>query len=120
MSEMNIGTFARKCIVENPTMKNGEILALVKAQFPKAETKEASIAWYRSKLKQNPVTIKRDMSTVENEIVQVKLKLASLEEELAQMAEQDEQELLEQQEELEAKLAKIKELKAAKEEAKQE
>lgn len=122
---MNIGQFARKCILENPQAKNADIVKMVRAWKPEAKTTEACIAWYKSDMKKkgtatSTVEIKRTTATVEDEIIQVRMKLESLEEELAEMKAKDEMELLEQEEELMAKLEAIRVAKAKREEQPQE
>lgn len=120
---MNIGQLARKLIQENPGMKNADVVRKIRELKPEAKTTEACIAWYKSDMKKkgvSTVTVQRTQFTVEEEILQVKLKLASLEEELQGMREADEANLLSEEEELMEKLKRIQELKAAKEEPKEE
>lgn len=98
---MNIGQFARKCIQDNPSMKNEDILKLVQAQFPAAKTSYACIAWYKSDMKKKGVLVKpRTAEVVMAEIDALQAKLDELNEELlVKMQEEDPESL--QDEELE-------------------
>jgi len=108
----SIGSVARGFISANPTMKNEEILQLVKNEFPEAKTSLACIGWYKSKMKKEAKAAPAEVRTVEiieNEIEMLKL-------ELEELKEQEARSLLEQKEELLAKLAMIEELEQQQEE----
>ena len=107
----SIGSVARGFIVANPTMKNEEILQLVKDVFPEAKTSLACIGWYKSKMKKEAkaAPIVRTIEMVEAQIEELKLELEMMKEDEAQRLLDEEQELIE-------KLAKIQELKAQQQE----
>jgi hypothetical protein len=90
---MSIGQYARELIIASPSASNQEILDQVKARFTEAKTSLACIAWYKSNMKKNgtkqSAPAQRTLELVEDEIVQTKLKLASLEEEYKEMLEAD-------------------------------
>ena len=106
----SIGAVARGFISANPTMKNEELLALVKAEFPEAKTSVACIGWYKSKMKKeakvSPVEVERTEAMIEEEIEMLQLELAELKEAKAKA-------LVESKAELLAKLKEIEELEAA-------
>jgi len=101
----SIGSVARGFISQNPSMKNEEILQLVKNEFPEAKTSLACIGWYKSKMKKEAKTtpVVRTVEMIENEIEELKFELEELKEQQARS-------LLEQKEELLAKLKMIEEL----------
>lgn len=68
---MSIGKFVRTVVLENPSMKNEEILALVKKEFPDAKTTYACIAWYKSDMRKKnmiPARVSKSPEEVQAEI----------------------------------------------------
>lgn len=88
---MSIGKFAREAIKANPTMKNDDILALVKAQFPNAKTTYACIAWYKSDMRKKglmPLKGERTLEVVQDELAKAKELVDKLSMELMTMEEE--------------------------------
>lgn len=108
----SIGSVARGYITANPAMKNEEILALVKNDFPEAKTSLACIGWYKSKMKKEAKAapaVARTVEQIEQEILELQCELDDLKEAQAQA-------LIDEEQELREKLAKIEELKAKQQE----
>jgi len=92
----SIGSYARELIIAHPDKSNQEIRDMVLLRFTEAKTSIACIAWYKSNMKKTgfkSAPPPRTLEVVEEEIISVKLKLASLEEEYEYMK-------IEQQEEI--------------------
>ena len=67
----NIGATVRKLVLENPTMKNDDILKMVKDQFPNGKTSYACIAWYKTDMRKKGLIASkksRDVETVTKEL----------------------------------------------------
>lgn len=93
---MSIGKFAREAILANPTMKNDDILALVKAQFPNAKTTYACIAWYKSDMRKKGLMVAKGVRTLElvqDELAKAKELVDKLSMELMEMEEATEEEV---------------------------
>jgi FtsZ-binding cell division protein ZapB len=104
----SIGSFARNIIATQATLSNGQVLELVKQQFPNANTSIACIAWYKSNMKKTGYKaevqqVERTIEVIQVEIDATKSKLEMLEQELQQVT-LDTREKLEEQF---AKLAKM-------------
>ena len=108
----SIGSVARGFISANPTMKNEEILQLVRNEFPEAKTSIACIGWYKSKMKKEAKLQPEAPRTVE----QIEGEIEMLQLELQDLKEQQAKALVDQKEELLAKLKLIEELEAQQEE----
>lgn len=87
---MSIGKTARELILANPTMKNDDILAKVKAQYPEAKTTYACIAWYKSDMRKKGILSpkgERTMEIVTDELTKAKELVERLEFELLELQE---------------------------------
>jgi len=76
---MNIGQFARQCILDNPGMKNDDILKIVRNQFPDAKTSYACIAWYKSDMKKKGILVIKPVRTAELVMAEIDALNAELE-----------------------------------------
>lgn len=56
---MSIGKYAQSLILNDSTLTNNAVLALVKEKFPSAKTTYACIAWYKSDLRKKGLISKR-------------------------------------------------------------
>jgi hypothetical protein len=66
--EGTIGKFAVDLIRAQPSLTNEQVLAQVRRKFPSGRTKIASISWYRSRMKKNPVPADGDGELVDPEV----------------------------------------------------
>jgi hypothetical protein len=85
---MSIGKFARELILAQPELKNDDVLAKIKKNFPEAKTTYACVAWYKSDLRKKGLIAKRaarSVEMVEAEIKQVEGRLEALEAELVEL-----------------------------------
>lgn len=94
-----IGQYVIRLLMSGSTLGNEQIVALVKQEFPTAETTSACIAWYKSdlkkKIKNNKITITPKEVTVEEieeEILSLEEKIEELKEKAATMRQAKEEE----------------------------
>jgi hypothetical protein len=82
---MSIGNTVRSMILENPSMKNEDVLTAIKAKFPEAKTTYACIAWYKTDMRKKGLITGRNVKTqeqVREEIEQLKARITTLEAQL--------------------------------------
>ena len=80
-----VGQYAFRMIAQNPAIKNEDLLAMIKAEFPDKDTKMASVAWYKSKFKKDGMHVQAKVDTLESitaELEDARLRVAELEEKL--------------------------------------
>lgn len=77
-----IGQFAVRVLLTEPTLKNQEVLDLVKREFPDAKTTMACIAWYKSDIKKKgtqPIAKEITLEMIDAELAEAKAKVEELE-----------------------------------------
>lgn len=109
MTQVSIGSIVRNFIMQNPTMKNGDILTHVKPLLPlNAKTTVACVAWYKNEIKkkglQQVVEVARTSQIVAEEIANLQEELQMLQEQEQEEVERNKEQLLQQFEELKNKL----------------
>jgi len=108
----NIGTFARNLITTRPELSNQEMVDLVKAEFPKAQTTLACIAWYKSDINKKKKSgllveaapVERTLEVIQAELEAAKLRVTELEGELEVKKQASREEKLAQLEKLKQEL----------------
>lgn len=76
-----IGQFAVRVLLTEPSLKNQQVLDLVKREFPEAKTTMACIAWYKSDIKKKgtpPIAKEVTLESIDQEIQEAQDKLEEL------------------------------------------
>jgi hypothetical protein len=82
---MSIGNTVRSMILENPSMKNEDVLTAIKAKYPEAKTTYACIAWYKTDMRKKGLITGRNVKSQEQiraEIEQLQVRIVQLEAQL--------------------------------------
>lgn len=77
----SIGQTAREVILANPTLKNAELLTLVKEAHPEGKTTVACIAWYKNDLRKKGITSLPSMEEAPrtSEVIQGEIEMLQVE-----------------------------------------
>lgn len=92
---MSIGNFVRNTVLQNPDLKNEEILAQVLETYPEAKTTMGCIAWYKSDMRKkgligggrarrNEENVIADIARLEQRLVELRLELVAFQKEEAE------------------------------------